>query len=68
MESIKYFNKWSAILFVSIIALVLAHLDIIEKGILLTEQYQFPFSSFIINSFYTGIALFLFHVVVEKLD
>lgn len=68
MKSINNFNKWSVIIFVFTIALLLTHLEIIENGFQTPKNYLFPFSAFIINAFYIVSGLFIFHSFIEFLD
>ncbi len=67
-KPINNFNKWSVLIFIFIIALLLAHLEIIENGFQAPSNYLFPFSAFVINAFYVAIGLFIFHSFVGFLD
>ncbi|MEM6321966.1 MAG: hypothetical protein AAF960_30180 [Bacteroidota bacterium] len=49
-------------------ALILSHLDVVERGLQFPNNYVFPLTAFAVNSFYVAITLFLFQYLNSFLD
>lgn len=65
---IKNYNKGGLIIFIFIVAVILAHLELIEGGLDWPSNYLFPFAAFAINVFYITSTLLIFQTLVDFLE
>lgn len=64
----NYFKKWPIILPIIIAALLFSHLELVDTGFALPDNYVFPFTAFIVNAFYIVCGLFIFQLFSQVFD